>query len=84
MSRRVEFGGKINDAAPPDNGTTAVGELTGPGIDSPIRLVTKPGHLFQLPLLYERGDHVLANIRLVFCRLEDAADPVPSFASITY
>jgi hypothetical protein len=80
---QTKFGGKINDEAPPDNGMTAVGELTGPGIDSPIRLVTKPGHLFQLPLLYEKGDYVLRNVRLVSADGKTLQTAVPSFANIT-
>jgi hypothetical protein len=80
---QTKFGGKINDAAPPDNGMTAIGELTGPGIDTPIRLVTKPGHLFQLPLLYEKGDYVLGNIRLVSADGKTLQTAVPSFANIT-
>src|SRR5881394_364940 len=62
---QTKFGGRINEDAPPDNGMTAIGDLSGPGIDSPIRLVTKPGHLFQLPVLNEKGDYILRNIRLV-------------------
>ncbi|MEA2163765.1 MAG: large repetitive protein [Thermoanaerobaculia bacterium] len=80
---QTKFGGKINDDAPPDNGMTAVGELTGPGIDTPIRLVTKPGHLFQLPLLYEKGDYVLGNIRLVSADGKTLQTAIPSFANIT-
>jgi hypothetical protein len=80
---QTKFGGKVNDAAPPDNGMTAVGELTGPGIDTPIRLVTKPGHLFQLPLLYEKGAYVLGNIRLVSADGKTLQTAVPSFANIT-
>jgi hypothetical protein len=80
---QTKFGGKINDHAPPDNGMTAVGELTGPGIDTPIPLVTKPGHLFQLPLLYEKGDYVLRNIRLVSADGKTLQTAAPSFANIT-
>ena len=46
---QTEFGGKQNDDAPSIEGLLAVGELTGPGIDSPIRLETAPGHKFQIP-----------------------------------
>jgi hypothetical protein len=80
---QTKFGGKINDDAPPDNGMTAVGELTGPGIETPVRLVTKPGHLFQLPLLYEKGDYVLGNIRLVSADGKTLQTAIPSFANIT-
>ena len=53
---QTKFGGKINDQAPPDNGMTAVGELTGPGIDTPIPLATKPG--FTLPGARDQRDSV--------------------------
>ncbi|HEX3067153.1 MAG TPA: hypothetical protein VHX14_01165 [Thermoanaerobaculia bacterium] len=80
---QTKFGGKINDQAPPDNGMTAAGELTGPGIDTPIPLVTRAGHLFLLPLLYEKGDYVLRNIRLVSADGKTLQTAVPSFANIT-
>jgi hypothetical protein len=80
---QTKFGGRINDEAPPDNGMTAVGELSGPGIDAPIHLTTKPGHLFQLPVLYEKGDYILRNIRLVSAGGIVLQTAVPSFANIT-
>src|SRR4051794_8942191 len=80
---QTKFGGRINDDAPPDNGMTAIGDLTGPGIDTPIRLVTKPGHLFQLPALNEKGDYILRNIRLVSADGVVLQTAVPSFANIT-
>jgi len=80
---QTKFGGRINDDAPPDNGMTAIGDLTGPGIDTPIRLVTKPGHLFQLPALNEKGDYILRNIRLVSADGNVLQIAVPSFANIT-
>jgi hypothetical protein len=80
---QTKFGGRINDDAPPDNGMTAIGDLSGPGIDTPIRLVTKPGHLFQLPALNEKGDYILRNIRLVSADGNVLQIAVPSFANIT-
>jgi hypothetical protein len=80
---QTKFGGRINDDAPPDNGMTAIGDLTGPGIDTPIRLVTKPGHLFQLPVLNEKGDYILRNIRLLSADGKVLQTAVPSFANIT-
>ncbi|MEA2337709.1 MAG: hypothetical protein QOE82_1716 [Thermoanaerobaculia bacterium] len=53
---------------------TAIGDLTGPGIDVPIRLVTKPGHLFELPALNEKGDYILRNIRLMSAYLAAAPE----------
>jgi hypothetical protein len=32
---QTKFGGRINNDAPPDNGMTAIGDLSGPGIDPP-------------------------------------------------
>jgi hypothetical protein len=80
---QTKFGGKVNEEAPPDNGMTAIGDLSGPGIDTPIRLVTKPGHLFQLPVLNEKGDYILRNIRLVSADGRILQTAVPSFANIT-
>jgi len=80
---QTKFGGRINDDAPHDNGLTAVGELSGPGIDTPIHLVTKPGHLFQLPALNEKGDYILRNIRLLSADGKLLQTAVPSFANIT-
>lgn len=80
---QTKFGGRINDDAPPDNGLTAVGELSGPGIDTPIHLVTKPGHLFQLPALNEKGDYILRNIRLLSADGKVLQTAVPSFANIS-
>ena len=80
---QTKFGGRMNEDAPPDNGMTAIGDLTGPGIDVPIRIVTKPGHLFQLPTLNEKGDYILRNIRLVSADGNLLQTAVPSFANIT-
>src|SRR5689334_20079206 len=46
---QTEFGGKQNDEAVSLEGVMAVGELTGPGIETPIQLTTAPGHRFQIP-----------------------------------
>jgi Bacterial Ig-like domain/F5/8 type C domain len=77
------FGGRTNDEAPPANGLSALGELTGPGIDSPITLVTTPGRPFALPALHEKGEYTLQNIRLVGAGGEFLQQAVPSFAVIT-
>jgi len=79
---QTEFGGKQNDDAPAIEGLLAVGELTGPGIDTPIRLETAPGHKFQVPALSREGVYFLQNIRLM--RGSDYLQPaVPSVATIT-
>ncbi len=82
-SVQTRFGGKTNESAPPDQGMTAIGDLSGPGIESPIRLITKPGYAFQLPALYQTGDYVLRNIRLIGPEGNVLQTAVPSFANIT-
>ena len=62
---QTEFGGRQNDQAPVVEGLLAVGDLTGPGIDTPIRLETAPGHKFQIPGLSREGVYFLQNIRLM-------------------
>ena len=62
---QTEFGGKQNDQAPVVEGLLAVGELTGPGIDAPIRLEAAPGHKFQIPGLQQEGIYFLQNVRLM-------------------
>src|SRR4026209_2039783 len=64
-SIQTEFGGKQNDAAQFVEGLLAVGELSGPGIDVPIRLETAPGHRFEIPGLSREGIYFLQNILLV-------------------
>ena len=79
---QTEFGGKQNDDAPAIEGLLAVGELTGPGIDSPIRLETAPGHKFQIPGLSREGVYFLQNVRLM--KGADFLQPAtPAIASIT-
>ncbi|HVS32818.1 MAG TPA: Ig-like domain-containing protein [Thermoanaerobaculia bacterium] len=62
---QTEFGGKQNEEAQVVEGLLAVGELSGPGIDAPIRLETAPGHKFQIPGLSREGVYFLQNIRLM-------------------
>lgn len=76
------FGGRTNEDAPSAPGLSALGDLTGPGIDTPITLVTKPGHPFQLPALHEKGEYTLQNIRLAGESGEFLQQSVPSFAVI--
>jgi hypothetical protein len=64
-SIQTEFGGRQNDEAPIVEGLLAVGELSGPGIDIPIRLETAPGRKFQIPGLSREGIYFLQNIRLM-------------------
>src|SRR6202008_424141 len=64
-SIQTEFGGKQNDDAPNIDGLLAAGDLTGPGIDTPIRLETAPGHKFQIPALSREGVYFLQNVRLM-------------------
>src|SRR5258708_18469559 len=76
------FGGKSNADAPPANGMSAVGELSGPGIDTPITITTDPGHQFPLPPLHQTGDYSLQNIRLISAEGKFLQQASPSFASI--
>jgi Bacterial Ig-like domain/Carboxypeptidase regulatory-like domain len=76
------FGGRKNDEAPAVPGMSVLGELTGPGILTPISLVTVPGHAFSIPALPEEGEYALQNIRLVGAGGEFLQQAVPSFAVI--
>ena len=76
------FGGKMNDEAPAAPGLSAIGELTGPGINTPITLATIPGQKFAIPALHEKGEYSLQNIRLVGENGEFLQQAVPSFAII--
>src|ERR1044071_4713479 len=59
------FGGKMNDEALSIEGVQVVGELTGPGLETPIQLATAPGHKFQIPGLPPLGPYYLQNVRLM-------------------
>src|ERR1044071_2231329 len=59
------FGGKMNDEALSIEGVQVVGELTGPGLETPIQLATAPGHKFQIPGLPQLGTYYLQNVRLM-------------------
>jgi hypothetical protein len=61
---RTEYGGKTFEAAPDIEELKAVGDLTGPGLASPIRIETVPGWRFTVPGLPEEGTYFLQNIRL--------------------
>ena len=62
---QTSFGNRTNDEATSIEGLLAVGELTGPGLETPIQLTTAPGHKFQIPGLPQKGDYFLQNIRLM-------------------
>jgi hypothetical protein len=62
---QTRFGGKENDEALAIEGLLAVGDLTGPGLDSPLELSTAPGHKFDIPGLSREGVYTLQNIRLM-------------------
>ncbi|MBW3565708.1 MAG: Ig-like domain-containing protein, partial [Acidobacteria bacterium] len=59
------FSGQKNELAPVVPDLVAVGELTGPGLDEPVRMTTAPGHAFQIPGLPAEGVYTLQNIRLL-------------------
>jgi hypothetical protein len=52
----TRFGGKEGSEAAVVDGVRADGELSGPGIDVPIRLSTLPGHPFRIPPLDREGE----------------------------
>ncbi|HEX2832542.1 MAG TPA: Ig-like domain-containing protein [Thermoanaerobaculia bacterium] len=79
---QTEFGGRQNDEAPHVEDLLAAGELTGPGIDTPIRLETAPGHKFEIPALSREGVYFLQNIRLMKGR-EFLQEATPSIVAIT-
>jgi hypothetical protein len=62
---QTRFAGRENDAAPPTQGLSVVAELSGPGLNEPIRLTTAPGHRFEIPGLPRIGVYLLQNIRLM-------------------
>ncbi len=68
-------------AAPPEH-MAALGDLTGPGIDTPITLSTIPGQKFAIPALHEKGDYLLQNIRLVGSSGEFLQSAIPNVATI--
>ncbi|MEA2344922.1 MAG: large repetitive protein, partial [Thermoanaerobaculia bacterium] len=61
----TSFGGLQDDQAPVIEGLSAVGDLTGPGITTPIQIVTAPGHAFQISGLSQEGIYYLQNVRLM-------------------
>lgn len=68
--------------AGPVTGLSAQGELTGPGISTPITLAAVPGQKFAIPALHEKGDYALQNIRLVGASGEFLQQAIPSAAVI--
>jgi Bacterial Ig-like domain/Carboxypeptidase regulatory-like domain/F5/8 type C domain len=62
---QTKFGGRENDAALAIEGLLAVGDLTGPGLETPLELSTAPGHKFQIPGLSREGVYTLQNVRLM-------------------
>jgi hypothetical protein len=78
----TRFGGKEGAEAALVEGVRADGELSGPGIDVPIRLSTLPGHPFRIPPLDREGEYLLSNVRLT--NGERFLQPaIPSAATIT-
>jgi hypothetical protein len=79
---QTEFGGKQNNEAVSIEGVVVVGDLTGPGINTPIQLTTAPGHKFQIPGLSRQGAYYLQNIRMMKGS-EFLQYATPSVAAIT-
>jgi len=61
----TSFGGLQDDQAPVIEGLSAAGDLTGPGITTPIQIITAPGHAFQISGLSQEGVYYLQNVRLM-------------------
>ena len=80
---QTKFGGEMNERAPAAPGMSALAELTGPGIVTPITLAATPGHKFTLPPLQEKGEYSLQNIRLAGASGEFLQQAIPSYASVT-
>jgi hypothetical protein len=76
------FGGRSNENAPAIPGLAVFGDLTGPGIETPITLSTTPGKKFAIPALMTKGEYTLQNIRLTGTNGEFLQTAVPSFAAI--
>ncbi|HVG22679.1 MAG TPA: carboxypeptidase regulatory-like domain-containing protein, partial [Thermoanaerobaculia bacterium] len=66
----------------PVEGLSAFGDLTGPGIDTPITLSAVPGQKFAIPALHEKGEYLLQNIRLAGASGEFLQSGVPNVATI--
>ena len=57
-------------------GLRVEGDLSGPGLDEPLRLTTTPGDAFRIPGLNREGTYTLSGIRLVEGdRTISSADP---------
>jgi hypothetical protein len=82
VSLQTSFGGLKNEQAPVVPELTAVGDLTGPGLASPIQLQTAPGHAFTIPGLQAEGVYLLQNVRLMR-GATFVQSAVPSSATIT-
>src|SRR4051812_22514522 len=78
---QTTFGKKMNEDVP-ETGLTAVGDLTGPGLDAPVLLTTRPGGKFTLPPLHEQGDYTVLNIRLVDSKGSFVQYATPAFTVV--
>ena len=65
---------------PPDY--TVRAELSGPGFQTPLALVSKPGRAFDLPSLPILGKYTLSNIRLVDGQGQTLFGAVPQAVAI--
>ncbi|HEX7678835.1 MAG TPA: hypothetical protein VF713_11970, partial [Thermoanaerobaculia bacterium] len=75
------FGKKMNDDVP-ETGLTAVGDLTGPSLDAPVTVTTRPGGKFTLPPLHEQGDYTVLNIRLIDSKGNFVQYATPTFTVV--
>ncbi|HXA17287.1 MAG TPA: Ig-like domain-containing protein [Thermoanaerobaculia bacterium] len=75
------FGKKMNGDVP-ETGLTAVGDLTGPGLDAPVTVTTRPGGKFTLPALHDQGDYTVLNIRLIDSKGNFVQYATPTFTIV--
>src|SRR4051812_40204100 len=75
---QTTFAGKHSDELPPTD-MVVTGDLTGPGLDSPISVTTQPGGKFTLPTLHEKGDYTLQNIRMLDASGKFVQAAVPTY-----
>src|SRR5438270_1335163 len=78
---QTTFARKMNEDVP-ETGLTAVGDLTGPNLDAPVMLTTRPGGKFTLPPLHEQGDYTVLNIRLVDSKGSFVQYAAPAFTVV--
>jgi hypothetical protein len=78
---QTTFGGKKSSELPPTD-MIVTGDLTGPGLDSPIAVTTQPGGQFTLPPLHEKGDYTVQNIRMLDANSKFVQASIPTYTVV--